>query len=289
MGSAYALSRAFPNVTIGIPSGLDKVAKNIISKLEIEYEENISPESYDEVVVLDTSSPELLDMEDVDLEGAIVIDHHADSGRWGGALYYGDDSKRSCAEIIKEILDRAGKKVDEKMGLALLAGMITDSGHFRYATPELMRTFADIMEEAGVEIDRAFDLTNMDQEVSERISQLKGGQRLRFRRVGDYIAATSHSSAYESSVCRSLIILGADVAFVGSQKEDDVRISARAKQDLVRKGLHLGRMMEKIGIETGNEGGGHDGAAGLRGTGDNEAILNICMEKALEFFRGLPE
>jgi hypothetical protein len=55
----------------------------------------------------------------------------------------------------------------------------------------------------------------------------------------------------------------------------------------VRKGLHLGQLLGGVGEETDSDGGGHGGAAGLVGIGDAEAILNICMQKALEFLREL--
>ena len=163
--------------------------------------------------------------------------------------------------------------------------MLTDSGHFRYATPDLLRTFSDIMEHSSVEIDEVMMFTDKGRDISERISQLKGGQRLKFDRVGRFIVAISHGSSFESSMSKSLLFLGADVAFVGSQREDRFRISARARQEIVRLGFHLGKMLDGIGQETSNDGGGHPGAAGLMGVGDVEAILNICTRKTMNFFR----
>ena len=51
---------------------------------------------------------------------------------------------------------------------------------------------------------------------------MKGGQRLRFERVGEHIVAISLGSSFESSVCKSMLGLGADVAFVVSQTGRDV-------------------------------------------------------------------
>ena len=146
---------------------------------------------------------------------------------------------------------------------------------------------ATVLRESSIGMDEIMDLTEMESDVSERVSQLKGAQRLRFDRVGDKIAAVSQGSAHESSVCRAIILAGADVAFVGSQRDENFRISARAKQDLVRKGLHLGRLLDAVGGETENSGGGHAGAAGLTGKGDVEAVLNMCMSRAMDFLREL--
>jgi nanoRNase/pAp phosphatase (c-di-AMP/oligoRNAs hydrolase) len=97
--------------------------------------------------------------------------------------------------------------------------------------------------------------------------------------------AISLGSSHESSVCKALLGIGADVAFVGSQRDEKFRISARARQDLVRKGMHLGKILDEVGGETSSSGGGHAGAAGLTGTGDVEALLNICLSRSMSFFR----
>jgi nanoRNase/pAp phosphatase (c-di-AMP/oligoRNAs hydrolase) len=86
-------------------------------------------------------------------------------------------------------------------------------------------------------------------------------------------------------VCKALLDLGADIAFVGSQRGEMFRISARATQAMVRKGVHLGKLLGAVGTETTNGGGGHPGAAGITGTGDVEAILNISVDNALRLLK----
>jgi bifunctional oligoribonuclease and PAP phosphatase NrnA len=285
LGSAYAIYRSFPGADIVAPGGLDRISKVIAENLGICVGDDADPKDYDTVLILDTSSPDQLEWTEELPSDCIVVDHHARSPRWEGHLYYCDDTKKSCAEIVLQLLKIAGVGLDHEVGLALLAGMLTDSGHFRYANPDLLCAFADLMTVSHVEIDQVFALTDLDQDISERIAQLKGAQRLRFDRVGDFIVAVSHGSSFESSVCKSLLGLGADVAFVGSQREDKFRVSARSRQEMVRKGLHLGRMLESMGMETQTDGGGHAAAAGLIGEGDVEAILSICMQKTMAFFR----
>lgn len=287
LGSAYAITKAFPEGDIVAPGGLDRISKIISDKLGIEVGESADFSDYDLVVVVDTSSPDQLEDYGNVPPGSVIMDHHARSDKWNGCVYYCDESKRSCAEIVLELVRTAGKELDRNASRVLLAGMITDSGHFRYASQELLMAFAELMKENGLEIDEVFALTDMEQDISERIAQLKGGQRLKFDRIGRYIVAISHGSSFESSVSKSLLSLGADVGFVGSQREDRFRVSARARQEMVRKGLHLGRMLESIGFETSNDGGGHPGAAGLIGEGDVEAMLNICMRRTMDFFRKL--
>ena len=264
LGCGYAIARAFPEVDICAPGGLDKISKVIMSKLNLKVLDWVDVLNYDQVVVVDTASPDQLgEFADVPAD-TIVIDHHARSDRWGDRTYYCDDTKRSCAEIIYQLLKIAGVKIEKDVGLALLAGMLTD---------------------VGVEIDEVTSMTDLEPDVSERISQLKGAQRIRFDRVGERIVAISVGSAYESSVCKGLLAIGADVAFVGSQRDQNFRLSARARPEMIRMGLHLGKLLEDIGVETSNDGGGHGGAAGLVGVGDVEAILNISMQRTMDFLR----
>jgi nanoRNase/pAp phosphatase (c-di-AMP/oligoRNAs hydrolase) len=81
--------------------------------------------------------------------------------------------------------------------------------------------------------------------------------------------------------------MGADVVFVGAQAKNEFRVSGRATQALVRKGFHIGKIMEETGRDMGGQGGGHAGAAGMSGEGEMEAALNILMEKALLALRSI--
>ena len=284
LASAFAVQSCFPDVTIWTPGGTDRMAKEMTRSLGITISE--SPERPDgTLLVLDTSGPEQLP-EGIDFSDAIVVDHHSRTDRWASArVYYCDDSKSSCSEIVLELLRAAGKRMPKEAALALMAGIITDTGMFKFGRPSALRAFAGLMEENGVQMDEATSLVYMDTDISERISQLRGAQRLKYWKVGDYIVAASQGSAYEASVCKSLLSLGADVVFVGSQRGDSFRISARATQEMVRSGVHLGRLLGGVGSETSNGGGGHPGAAGITGVGDVEAILNISVENTIRLLR----
>ncbi len=285
VGSAYALKRAFPNADIFAPNSIDRISKLVTEKLDIAVLETCDISRYEQVVVVDTSSPEQLE---IDLElpsSTIVIDHHLPTGKWDGYDFYCDERRTSCCEIIKDILDENGIPIDRDMGLMLIGGMITDSGHFQHAKPGLLVAFADLMERCGISMDEAYNLTVAPVSMSEKIAMMKALERTKFDRVGNYIVATSYGGSFEASSCKAIMAAGADVVFVGSQRDDMFRLSARATQEVVRKGIHLGDIMKGIGTETMTDGGGHGGAAGLSGIGDVEAMLFICMKRTMEVFR----
>jgi len=286
-GSAFALRSSFDSVDICAPEGLDRIAKVVAKKFSFEPLTTADLTAYDAVIVVDTSSPEQLGAMNCPSPDWIVIDHHARNDKWAGCTYICDDTRRSCAEMIFHLLLESGVQISRDAGLALLSGMLTDSGHFRYATSKLMADFASLMETVGIDVDEVFDLTDLEPDVSERIAMLKGGQRLRFERVGQHIVAISLGSSFESSVCKGLLSLGADIAFVVSQRDEMFRLSARCRQDMVRSGLHLGKLLEDVCKDVSSEGGGHPGAAGMTGIGDAEAIANLCMGRTMDFLRTL--
>jgi nanoRNase/pAp phosphatase (c-di-AMP/oligoRNAs hydrolase) len=108
---------------------------------------------------------------------------------------------------------------------------------------------------------------------------LKAGRRSRLFKIGDWIVALSHVSAYEASAARAMIDLGAHVAAVAGEKEGNVEISLRSALDFHTKtGIHLGKDVAKpLGEYLDGTGGGHATAAGVNGKGDVEAGLKRCL------------
>jgi len=288
LASAFAIKQCFPGVVIGTPGGIDRMSKILAGALGIETVEDCKGMSCARVLVLDTSGPEQL-AEGLDLRGALVVDHHARSAKWESlaSAYHCDEAKNSCSEIVHELLKAAGKDFSREVAVALMLGILTDTGNFKFARPAALRTFAELMQARSIEMDEVTGVFNADSDVSERVSQLKGAQRMRFWKVGEDIVATSYGSAFEASVCKALLSVGADVAYVGSQRDERFRISGRATQAIVRRGLHLGKLMNGVGLETSNGGGGHPGAAGITGTGDVEAILNMLAEETVRSIKRL--
>ncbi len=286
IGSAYALSKCFPPADVYAPGGVDRVAKMVSDKLGMTILEECNIENYELVVVVDTSSPEQFKPGSVNIPmGSVIIDHHMPTGKWDGMSFYCDNSKVSCCELIKDLLDNEDIEIERNVALALLGGMLTDSGHFQFADPKMLHAFADTLENSGIPMDEAMNLTRSNMTMSERIAVMKTIERSKFDRIGDMIVATSIGSSFEASACRAIISSGADVVFVCSQREDEFRLSARATQEMVRRGIHLGNILGELSIETDTDGGGHGGAAGLSGIGDAEAMLHMCMSKTMNEFR----
>lgn len=286
VSSAYVISRCFPTADICALNGIDRVAKMVSEKVGFSVLESFDPDDYELIVTVDSSSPDQV-VEGITLpkEKTFIIDHHHRNGKWDGYESYIDDSKVACVEIMIDLIRENDYEIDRDMGLMLLGGMLTDSGHFQFADTKLLNDFSYVMEKTGIHMDEAMSLTRSEPSMSERVSVMKCIERSKFDRVGDMIVATSYGGSFEAAGCRALLLSGADVVFVASQREENFRLSARATQEMVRRGFNLGEIIKDIGTETDNDGGGHDGAAGLSGVGDIEAMLHICMQRTMEEFR----
>ncbi len=275
LGSAFALKEAIGG-TIGVIEGCDRAASQIAKQLNIEFVTNPS-ENYDFVVVVDTSTPAQLN--GFNLKNYAVIDHHATTSLNESAAFYLHRNKSSTSEIVLEVLKVMGAPIMRRSAFALIAGIITDTGNFRHATSESFKAVAELLELSGIEYSEVMDaLSSVPQDVSMRTAFLKAAQRASIERVNDWIIVTSHVSSFGGSAASILVQIGADVAFVAAEKDDVVKVSARAKREAINAGVNLAKLMEEISLKFNGTGGGHEGAAGMDVKGKVEEILSACVE-----------
>ncbi len=275
LGSAYALKEAIGG-TIGIIDGCDRVARQIASQLNIEYVLQPSGD-YDLVVVVDTSTPAQLN--GYPLKNYAVIDHHATSSLNDHAAFFLHGNRSSTAEIVLEILKTMGAPIMRRTAIALLSGILTDTGNFRHASSESFRAVAELMDISGIEYSEVVDLlSSVPQDISMRIAFLKAAQRCVIERIDDWIILSTHVNSFGGAAASSLISIGADIAFVGTKRDDIVKISARARREIQNKGVNLAALMEEISAKFNGTGGGHEGAAGMDVKGEMEKVLEACIE-----------
>ena len=282
MGLKEFLNQIKPKKKIDLVLNLNKLAEKVFNEiLSKDPKWNFSkkfPENIDLLIITDTSDLGMvIDDHNIQKEGAkpiikniIIIDHHIIpikfDDRVKHSLILSDYS--STAEIITKLFQMHNLIPNRDIVLALLAGIITDTGHFRYATKDTLEN-AQFLLETGVTISEVTEKLNKKMARSEKIARIRGANRIqRIHYIDDYIVVFSHVSSYEASVCKALIELGADVSFILSYvpKTREFRISSRAKGKLIREtSLHLGEIMRIIGEKYNGSGGGHDGAAGAYG------------------------
>ncbi len=295
IGSAIALARILrklgKRVEVFKESNLNDQVKAMV---EFSGEELVESPSfrYGLLIVVDTSSRSMINKTVFDnFKGKkIAIDHHTRRDEYGDFDYvFVDETAIATAILIYELARDLNVEIDPVTARLLGIAMITDSANFVIADSRLFRSLSEILE--IIDYQELLNIANMPLNFSERVARLKGAGRAKLYFVDDYIIATTKTSAFEGSVARALIELGADVSFVGSSN-DHTRISSRARQELVQKGLNLGRdILPKVIEGYGGDAGGHAGAAGANGF-DKKAldlILQACVDEVTAFIKSLPK
>ena len=293
LGSAIAFARYLKSIgvkkiRIGVAQSVSSYAKRLLTFSPVPVEKNPLVEE-DVVVIFDTSSIEQLEpIEIPEGKTVVLIDHHVEKERPIKAkIAVIDSSRTSTAEIVWELF-KYFRFADEESVKVLLAGVVTDTANFRFANAKTFRAVSEMLERFPLQMGEIFQLVapvnDENTDNAKRMAVLKACQRLEIRKFRRYVIAISRVSAYESYACKVFLQLGADIAIVGSEK-NGVRISARAKESLVKKGLHLGKIMEKVGPIIGGSGGGHAGAAGANGKANLDKAIKLILKEIEKFLR----
>jgi phosphoesterase RecJ-like protein len=210
----------------------------------------------------------------------LVIDHHA-SNRLFGTANFVDPSADSTTLLVAELLDEWGKEIDAPVAHCLYAGLTTDTGSFRWATPRAHRLAARLVE-LGVD-NAAISRTLLDSHPFAWLPMLSrvlatarllpdavGGRGLVYAVVGHQEWADARPEEVESIVDIVRTTQQAEVAAVFKEIEPrHWSVSMRAKS------MDLARVATSFG------GGGHRLAAGYSATGSADDVVR-ALQSALD-------
>ncbi|MGD0158791.1 MAG: DHH family phosphoesterase [Candidatus Bathyarchaeia archaeon] len=288
--SAYAFSsllkQSRPQITveIGAAHGISRLSKHLLSHLPVEVRTQPSVEKAQAIVLLDTNTVQQLDdlADTVRTSKApiIVVDHHVVHPDTEGLakISITDETASSTCEIVYDFYRQTGIKPGENEAKALFLGIAFDTRHFILANSSTLKSIVGLID-AGVNAQETLSLLSLPMDFSERVARLKACRRTKLFRVGEWIIALSHVSAYEASAARAMIELGAHVAAVAGERDGNLEISLRSSMDFYKKtDVHLGKDVAKpLGEYLHGMGGGHATAAGVNGKGDIELGLKRCL------------
>jgi len=274
IGSAYFLQRRWGG-KIASPADPSGTGQNLLTFLRFQLYNEVDFSEFDRIVILDTPDPTQLEPFELPEEKRFVIDHHLNS-TWDDDLFFRD--RTSCCEIVYEMVKPENLTREE--GIALISGIFTDTSSLRRGRFETFKILSEIMEKSQVSLDEVRSILFDKRSYSEKIARLKGAQRSSHREVNGFIIVKTEIGAFEGSVSSYLLRGGADIAFSGSEDENGFRISGRAREDVLERGIDLGRLFKTI-QKTDSQafGGGHPGAGVLTGEGPVEKYLDLCVEK----------
>ena len=287
IGSAIALKTVFPEAVICESDGISSHGQNIV-KIANEEIQKLPDEWDGTLIALDSPNPEHCGPLPK-AKNIIVIDHHTKIEGWPeGTEIIHQPEKTSTAEIILGLITELNLEISKLCATVLLCAIYTDTGQFRHANAFTFNAASKLCN-SGANPQEVITMLDRERPLIQKTTFLKAAQRMKWRQEGKWIIATSLVNSFESGSARLLIILGADIAIVGSgTKKGEMRISTRASNNLVSQGFNLSNILESIAEENGGSAGGHPGAAGYNGIGDPEAISEIARQKSVLKLKQLP-
>jgi bifunctional oligoribonuclease and PAP phosphatase NrnA len=234
----------------------------------------MSVEKFLVAVIVDSGSLSRIgDVESLLQSGAVIanIDHHVSNDQFGAVNFVCPDC---CAtgEVLFRIARGLSLNVTPDLANNLYAGMLTDTGRFRYSntTPDVLRIAAELAE-AGADVNRItnglyFDITPHDVLSTGAIySTLEffadGAISTMFVRLQNIVEDP------DTIVDLGVSIRGVQVSALFSETtEGKIRVSLRS-----RSGVNVALIAQGLG------GGGHEQAAGFRMKGTLESVRDRLL------------
>ena len=290
--SAYAISSLLRNlsplceVDVVTPEGMTTLTSRLAKKFPHKVVQE-SDGDYDLYVAVDVGDVELLKDWKGKMEAGrgvrVLVDHHPyrDVGLYDHVIV--DEQATSAAEVVFKLFSESEAKIDPTTAQALLEAIVFDSSHLAIAKSEGLRTVVKLLD-MGADVTEAKRDLRAQPDYGEVMAKLKGAQRLKVYRAGDWIASTSMIGSFQAHVARSLISLGADVAIVGGESEGEARVSMRSTQkfsDATK--VQLGtQVAEEVAKSLGGHGGGHATAASFSTAATEDEAVEGCLKRLTE-------
>jgi nanoRNase/pAp phosphatase (c-di-AMP/oligoRNAs hydrolase) len=297
--SAYAMAKLIGalapecRVEIVTPGGMTLLTQKLSRRFPHATVQE-SADEYDLYVAVDVGDEELLNEWKEKMQKSkgvrVLVDHHPlrDSMSYDRVIV--DETATSAAEVVFSIFQELGAEVDADTAQALLEAIMFDSSHLAIASPQGLRDVVKLMD-AGADLAVARRELRSEPDYGEVLAKLKGAQRLRIYRGGDWVVATSTVGSFQAHVARSLVYLGADMAIVGGESEDETRVSLRSTQRFLDgTKIQLGtQVAEEMSKRLGGHGGGHATAASFSTSAGEEETVEATLKRAGELIGDLKE
>ena len=248
--------------------------------------ENIKKESdienYDLAIALDTASIKMLNGYSKYFEDAktkIVIDHHSSNTMFGDYNYVDQDSP-ACAQLLLVLFNYLNIEVSKEIGTDILAGIITDTGGFRYdgVTAETFELVAALCKK-GVKVSKVyqkvFASTSKSKFFLHRIAldrlELLENEKIAFTYItkNDENSVGAENGDYDGIVEQGRDIEGVEISIFLRETEKGIKASLRSKDY-----VNVSELCRIFG------GGGHIRAAGCTIPGTIEQVKTQILNQA---------
>lgn len=264
LASAYVLKNYLSEknyVKIATCESLAKQTKKIMNIIKEEILIDPDCSNYDFVILIDTSSSEQVKSAK-NLKINAIIDHH-EKGDLSAPLEIIDKDAKATACIVYEIVKKSKYELNEEEKKVLLAGIVSDTAHLRFANKKTLKKIYELM--GNFSFGEVLNLISVEEDVSDRIATLKAAKRMDLYKFNDLVVAFSKLGSHEAIAARNLVKLGVDIAIVMTKKGNELRISSRGRERIIHKGINLAEIFERVGKFIHGSGGGHDLAGSANG------------------------
>lgn len=283
-------------VSFASPDGVSKLSKQILASVPLQVVDRPDLSEMDLIVTVDTNTLQQLGtLKEIVLSSTkplVMIDHHAPHPENAGTatLVLCDEKATSTCEIILDMYEKFHISPSRAVSQALMTGLLIETGHMSIATRRTFKSAYSLVR-LGADPQTAFALARTSMDDSERIARVKSAQRVRLEHVDKWLIALSEVGSYQASAARALVSLGAHMAVVAGQRNDEVTLSFRSTRDFVEgTGLHLGSdLAAPLGSRMGGMGGGHATAAGANVKGEVKDALRLALRIVREFVSNSPK
>ena len=294
--SLHAFLKKKNRASILVPEHISVTAKTLAKNLKIPYSlaQSQSLKKFDTLFLIDFNDIKMagcLANEIKRFKGSIfLLDHHRPAKKKiaPSKNTLADQNAVASCELVLDLFKKIHVRLDKKTAACLAAGLVTDSAYFLTANAKTFSMMSYCLKSSGKTFSSITSLFSVKQSFDEKIAKLKAAKRARIFLVSNYIAVISDVGAFESDAASALVKVGADIAFAGDSDEGKLRISGRASQHVTKKaGFDLAKhVFQKLPKTFPGSGGGHAGAAGFNGKGNNiQAALQECINLTTAFFK----
>jgi len=210
----------------------------------------------------------------------IVVDHHVSNGGFGSVDLI-DPSSDCTASLVLQIVDELGVELTEPIATCIYAGLVTDTGSFRWARPASFRIAARLLE-VGVDGARwsrqlldthPFAWLQVAGEVlgdAQLVESACGGAGLVYATVPHRLLSSMAWDESESLIDLVRTAGDAEVAAVFKESEPGRwNVSLRSRTDV-----------DVTTIAGGFGGGGHVRAAGYSASGTADEVVAALLAAA---------
>lgn len=261
LGLMHALRKIGKSVDVIIPN--PHPMYSILPGFD-EIKEDIPENNYDLCIALDSSDLERLHVcKDLFLntKNTIVIDHHITNQNFGDVSYVNAVASSTCQNLIV-VLAYLNIAISKDIAACFYAGILTDTGGFRYNVQNETFEFAAMLMETGIDITKIyrhlFDLSSLSRTklLGRALDKLEilcdGKVAFTYLSSEDEEGLDIRDGDHENIVNYGRNIEGVEVSVFVRQIDDKYKISMRSNEY-----LDVSLIATKYG------GGGHMKAAGI--------------------------